>query len=31
MKLPHDSFAGTLVTGLVLSALLVVALRSFVG
>ncbi len=31
MKLPHDSFGGTLVAGIVLSVLLVVALRSFVG
>ncbi len=31
MKLPHDSFAGTLVTGIVLSLLLVVALRGLLG
>lgn len=31
MKLPHDSVAGTLVTGLVLSVLLVIALRLGAG
>jgi hypothetical protein len=31
MKLPHDSFAGTLVAGLVLSLIVVVALRGLLG
>ncbi len=30
MKLPHDSVAGTLITGLVLTGLLVIALRGIV-